>query len=77
MPPKSAAAKNKPKSAAAAATTNSKATRGRPAKRGGRTGRGKPKTADELDAEMTDYFVPKTNGAAAETGDATMDDQIM
>ena len=63
---------SQPKSAAPKATTNggtaargSKAGRGRPARRGGRLNRPKPKTADELDAEMADYFDPNAvNGAA-------------
>lgn len=65
--------------------------------RGGRKGRGrgntgrKPKTAEELDAEMVDYFEPgaaapasgeaTTNGttstAVAAGGDAGMEDEIM
>ena len=37
--------------------------KGRVARRGKNVGRGKPKTADELDAEMTDYFDGNANGA--------------
>lgn len=63
---------------ATAAKADSGATRGRGARgrTGGRGGtrekRGKPKTADELDAEMTDYFVANgTNGPDdAASGDA-------
>ncbi|KAI4277636.1 MAG: hypothetical protein L6R35_006140 [Caloplaca aegaea] len=63
-----------PKSATAAKTaTDSTATRGRggrgraTGRRGRNAGRGKPKTADELDAEMVDYFDPSnTNGAVTE-----------
>lgn len=42
--------------------------RGRAAGRGAR--RSKPKTADELDAEMTDYFVANGNEATPANGDA-------
>ncbi|KAI4143790.1 MAG: hypothetical protein LQ341_002815 [Variospora aurantia] len=63
-----------PKSATAAKTaTDGTATRGRggrgraTGRRGRNAGRGKPKTADELDAEMVDYFDPSnTNGAVTE-----------
>ena len=72
---------SQPKTAAPKAATGPKnAARGGKAARGrngrGRAGRPKPKTADELDAEMADYFdpnapagsntenVPATNGAA-------------
>ncbi|KAI9809937.1 MAG: hypothetical protein M1825_000370 [Sarcosagium campestre] len=60
--------------------------RGRTA-RGRNAGRGKPKSADELDAEMVDYFVgdnaaATTNGTApgvavAASGDAGIADEIM
>lgn len=69
---------SKPKSAVKAqpkpATTAKPAGKGT-GRRGGRpgrgrnVGRGKPKTADELDAEMMDYFGTEGNGTA---GDATM-----
>ncbi|KAL8969516.1 MAG: hypothetical protein Q9197_004301, partial [Variospora fuerteventurae] len=63
-----------PKSATAAKTaTDGTATRGRggrgraTGRRGRNAGRGKPKTADELDAEMVDYFDPSnTNGTTTE-----------
>ncbi len=61
--------KNKPKPVAAAKPvrngTDSRGERGRGGKRGRNAGRAKPKTADQLDAEMTDYFVANdANGAA-------------
>ena len=51
-------------------------------KRPGRNaGRGKPKTAEELDAEMTDYFGDGANGASAQPnvngGDEGMEDGIL
>lgn len=46
-------------------------TKGRGAKRGRNAGRPKAKTADELDAEMTDYFGEPVNGTAATDGAAT------
>ena len=62
--PKSA--KNQPKSAVAKTATNgTTAGEGRGSGRGRRgcaAGRPKPKTADELDAEMTDYFDKPANG---------------
>lgn len=67
--PKSAA----PKAAAdeKKTTRGGKAGRGRPARKG-RAGRPKPKTADELDAEMADYFDPNAaNGSNAENAPAT------
>ncbi|KAI9713091.1 MAG: hypothetical protein M1820_001076 [Bogoriella megaspora] len=82
--PKSAA-KDKPKSAAADKATGS----GKPAgKKGNRPARGrnagrpnKKKTAEELDAEMTDYFGGgNTNGVATEsaaTGNEAMVDEVM
>lgn len=88
-----AAAKNapkaQPKSAAAAATAaKNTAGRGKGKARGGRsgkTGRPKAKNAEELDAEMTDYFggnnaVPDAGAAAPATNgtaDAGMTDEIM
>lgn len=87
--PKSAA-NEKPRSAAvtkaAAATTNG-ATKGKPARarKPGRTGGPKKKTAQELDAEMSDYFgtgedVSATGAAqpvAVANGDAGMVDEVM
>lgn len=43
-------------------------TRGRGGKRGRNAGRPKAKTADELDAEMTDYFGEPVNGNTATNG---------
>ena len=69
----------------AGAARGGKAGRGRAGRgRGGRVGRPKPKTAEELDAEMADYFdpnapvantenAPVANGAAA-NGDDAMDE---
>ena len=61
----------KPRSAGPKPATNGVSTRGaRKAGRGGK-GRGRPKrkTADELDAEMVDYFdAPGTNGVTAVDG---------
>ena len=65
--------KNQPKSAAAKPVTNGTTARGgkprgRGARRGRNAGRPKAKTADELDAEMVDYFdVNAANGATATT----------
>ncbi|MCJ1456341.1 hypothetical protein MMC28_006702 [Mycoblastus sanguinarius] len=65
--------KGQPKSAAAKPATNGTATRGgrvrgRGARRGRNAGRPKAKTADELDAEMMDYFdANATNGTAVTT----------
>jgi len=42
----------------------------RGARRGRNAGRSKPKTAEELDAEMTDYFVANGNEAAATSNGA-------
>jgi len=56
----------KPKSAALKPVTNGTSARGgRAGRRGGRGARPKRKTADELDAEMVDYFdaTATTNGA--------------
>ena len=44
--------------------------RGRRSVRGRNAGRGKPKTVEELDAEMQDYYETGTNGGAAEGGSA-------
>ncbi|KAI5200246.1 hypothetical protein E4T42_06604 [Aureobasidium subglaciale] len=91
--PKAKKDNNKPKSAAAApkpAATAGGATKaaGRGARKA-RAGRPKPKTVEELDAEMSEYFDPNAaapaannNGAPAPTaapavGDATMEDEIM
>ncbi|THY33134.1 hypothetical protein D6D00_01169 [Aureobasidium pullulans] len=83
--PKSAAAAPKPAAAAGGATKAA----GRAGRKAGRAGRPKPKTVEELDAEMSEYFDPNavapaanTNGAPAPaaapaTGDATMEDEIM
>ena len=65
--------KSQPKSAAPKPTTNGTATRGgrvggRGARRGRNAGRPKAKTADELDAEMVDYFdANAANGTVATT----------
>ena len=40
--------------------------------RGRNTGRGKPKSVEELDAEMQDYYETGANGTGAE-GDAVME----
>lgn len=46
--------------------------RGRGVRRGRNAGRGKPKTADELDAEMVDYFdASGANGAGGADGATT------
>ncbi|PNS18760.1 hypothetical protein CAC42_5299 [Sphaceloma murrayae] len=94
--PKNAAAKPKsaaatPKQSAAAATANGATGRGRN-KKGKKPARPAKKTAEDLDADMADYFGPgtaaapaaATNGAApAEAASATnggetaMDDEIM
>lgn len=65
-------AKNQPKVATAKPATNGTTTgegrgRGR-ARRGRNAGRAKPKTADELDAEMVDYFDKPANGTAGADG---------
>ena len=85
--------KNQPKKVEAKKAT--KATAKSATKAGGKkgkavkakgNGRGRPKTADELDAEMTDYFGPAANGTAGQsnaavngnaTGDTGMEDEIM
>lgn len=79
------APKNAPKNAAREATRG-----GRGGRRGGRGGAGnrpKPKTAEQLDQEMADYFEPNgaTNGAAApaaaapaaNVGDDAMEDTVL
>ncbi|CAD0088820.1 unnamed protein product [Aureobasidium vineae] len=83
--PKPAAAVPKPANAAAGGAAKAAGRGGRK----GRAGRPKPKTVEELDAEMSEYFDPNavapaanTNGAPAPaaapaTGDATMEDEIM
>ncbi|KAI4729097.1 hypothetical protein E4T49_03132 [Aureobasidium sp. EXF-10728] len=83
--PKPAAAAPKPANAAAGGAAKAAGRGGRK----GRAGRPKPKTVEELDAEMSEYFDPNavapaanTNGAPAPaaapaTGDATMEDEIM
>ncbi|MCJ1324098.1 hypothetical protein MMC10_000760 [Thelotrema lepadinum] len=75
-------AKSQPKQAGGTRTTDTTArgsgravrgsTRGR-VRRGRNAGRPKPKTADELDAEMTDYFTggPIINGDAAAVTNGT------
>jgi THO complex subunit 4 len=91
--PKSDNQKPKPATAAKEGEDKKKAGRGRgrPARgRGGRNTntRNKPKTAEELDQEMTDYWngtgadAMATNGGAvqptaATNGDAGMEDEIM
>ncbi|KAK3680685.1 RNA-binding RNA annealing protein [Vermiconidia calcicola] len=88
--PKSAAnakEKTKPKANGAAATTNgaSKEQSTRGGRKAGRSGKPKKKTAEELDAEMMDYFgneaaaAPATAQpvAAANGADAGMVDEVM
>ncbi|KAF2496146.1 RNA annealing protein [Lophium mytilinum] len=83
------AAKSQPKPATGGRDAKGSARgRGKTA-RGRNAGRGKPKTADQLDAEMADYFVGDagngdamvTNGGAtvqgATGGDTGMDDDIL
>jgi len=67
------------KTGVAPATTNG-AAKGK--KKSGRAGRPKAKTAQELDAEMQDYFgsgeAPATNGAApVANGDTGMTDEVL
>jgi len=65
-------AKSQPKPVTATKATAGK-TRGKGrAARGKVAGRGKPKTADELDAEMQDYFGAEPNGAASGENDSAM-----
>ena len=76
---------DKPKTnGAATATTNGAAKGNNPrTKKSGRAGRPKKKTAEELDAEMTDYFggSAAANGtaqpAAAAGGDTGMVDEVL
>lgn len=68
--------KNQPKSAATKPATNGTAARGgrvagRGARRGRNAGRPKTKTADELDAEMVDYFDANAANGTVATTDAT------
>src|SRR5690606_6259077 len=83
------AAKPKPATSTPKSATNS--ARGRQSKRGGRGGRSggrpKPKTAEELDAEMADYWdggsapsagaVAAAAAPAAATGGEAMDDILV
>ena len=85
------AVKSQPKPATS--TKNGAARpRGRRAARGRNAGRGKPKSVEELDAEMQDYYDTGANGASAggdaatetnggavqpATGDTGMDDEIL
>jgi THO complex subunit 4 len=85
------AAKAQPKPATANKANDRKgSTRGRGGKtaRGRNAGRGKPKSAEELDLEMADYFnggagdvdAMVTNGGAVQAptgGDTGMDDEIL
>ncbi|KAL8947865.1 MAG: hypothetical protein Q9222_005903, partial [Ikaeria aurantiellina] len=72
----------KPATNGTATRGNGTRGRGRGARRGRNAGRGKPKTADELDAEMMDYFdtsgangmMQGTDGAAAAQAVANGDD---
>ena len=65
-----AAAKAQPKPATTAKPAGKAGVRrGRPG-RGRNAGRGKPKSAEELDAEMVDYFGNEASGPG--NGDATM-----
>jgi THO complex subunit 4 len=81
--PKNAAGKEKakPKTNGASTTANgSSKKKGRPAKKA-RNSRPKKKTAEELDAEMADYFGPgeggATNGAVQQpTADAMVDEVL-
>ena len=54
-----------------AGTRDSTRGRGRGGRRGRNAGRAKPKTADELDAEMTDYFDTNAANGAGTDGAAT------
>lgn len=70
----SANPKAQPKSATATKATAKDGAKGRKGKNATaatkktRTQRAKPKTAEELDAEMTDYFNTNNNAAAATAG---------
>jgi THO complex subunit 4 len=59
-------AQTKPQPKPATATKTANARRGRRARRGGgrNTSRPKPKTVEELDAEMVDYFAGNENAPA-------------
>lgn len=86
------AAKAQPKSAGTGAAPAEGAGRGRN-KRKGKSGKPKTKTAEELDAEMVDYFAPEATGvtgeansaapsgaapaAAVQGGEAMVEDEIM
>ena len=63
-----------PKQASATKATGGEGTRGgrggRGARRGRNAGRPKAKTAEELDAEMTDYFVANNGNESAATNGA-------
>ncbi|KAL5343235.1 hypothetical protein BJX70DRAFT_354907 [Aspergillus crustosus] len=64
--------KSQPKPATTAKTGTATRGRGRRAQRGGnRSNRPKSKTAEELDAEMVDYFNTGENGGAPDAGAAT------
>ncbi|KAL8936534.1 MAG: hypothetical protein Q9216_004877, partial [Gyalolechia sp. 2 TL-2023] len=52
------------------ATTRGGRAQGRGGRRGRNAGRAKPKTADELDAEMVDYFDPTNTNGVIQGGDA-------
>ncbi len=58
------------------ATNGRGRTKGRGAKRGRNAGRPKAKTADELDAEMTDYFGEPVVGASTTDGTATVNGAV-
>ena len=62
----SSKAKVQPKQVKASTGATRGATRGRTRGRGRAAGRPTRKTQEELDAEMTDYFVAGTNGTAAD-----------
>ncbi|KAH6656293.1 hypothetical protein BKA67DRAFT_531571 [Truncatella angustata] len=82
--PKSAVP-NKKKEAAAKGAVTGNATRGRQRPSRGKSSRPAKKSAEELDSEMADYFESGTQGetangaapAAAASGDAAMEDEIM
>jgi THO complex subunit 4 len=59
--------KSKPKPVSAAKTDRKRDSRGRGARRGRAGGRPKPKTAEQLDAEMADYFTETTTTAPAQS----------
>ncbi|KAL0638352.1 RNA-binding RNA annealing protein [Maublancomyces gigas] len=83
------AANNKPKPATKNTTTAPRGTKAKRGRGGGRSGnpRGKKPTAEELDADMADYFVggtSATTSAALPTaatgtanGDVGMDDDVL